>query len=146
MEKIETLAEEVSQRYGCFVYAVKWGQRKSQKVLKVFIDKEPSGVSLEDCENISKSLSFLLDGVEDLPEEGYHLEISSPGLDRFLEKPWHFKKVEKSDIKVKWTQGTLEGSLKSFDEMNNILILEEKNKKQHEIPLKDVKKAYKVFR
>jgi ribosome maturation factor RimP len=51
---------------------------------RVFIDKE-GGVTLEDCEKVSRALSALLD-VEDPIPASYVLEVSSPGLDRPLKR------------------------------------------------------------
>jgi len=54
-------------------------------VLRVFIDK-PEGVTLADCEHVSRQVSALLD-VMDFGAGRYVLEVSSPGLDRQLYKP-----------------------------------------------------------
>jgi ribosome maturation factor RimP len=63
------------------------------RVLRMFID-HPSGVSLEDCTRVSHLISDLLDaeGYSDLFGDGYTLEVSSPGLDRRLVKPEHFRR------------------------------------------------------
>ncbi len=67
----------------------------------MFVDREEKGVSIDDCANISRGLSLLLD-VEDLVPGGrYHLEVSSPGLERRLSKPWHFEKAEGQMIFLK---------------------------------------------
>jgi ribosome maturation factor RimP len=68
-------------------------------ILRVFIDK-PGGVGLEDCETVSRSLETLLD-VEQVVEHAYHLEVSSPGLDRPLKKPEHFRRAEGQKVKLK---------------------------------------------
>ncbi len=54
-------------------------------VLRIFIDK-PEGVTLADCQHVSKQVSALLD-VLDFGTSRYVLEVSSPGLDRQLYKP-----------------------------------------------------------
>jgi ribosome maturation factor RimP len=55
---------------------------------------------VEQCANVSKGLSLLLD-VEDLvPGGAYELEVSSPGLERVLRLPWHFKTAIGKDVKV----------------------------------------------
>jgi len=51
-------------------------------VLRVFVDAV-EGVGLEHCTKVSRELSYYLD-VEDLIEHAYHLEVSSPGLERPL--------------------------------------------------------------
>lgn len=73
--------EQVAQAAGCeLVHAELKGG-----VLRLFIDK-PEGVTLADCEHVSKQVSALLD-VLDFGTSRYVLEVSSPGLDRQLYKP-----------------------------------------------------------
>ena len=74
--------EQVAQAAGCeLVHA----ELKSG-VLRLFIDKPEEGVTLADCEHVSKQVSALLD-VLDFGTSRYVLEVSSPGLDRQLYKP-----------------------------------------------------------
>jgi ribosome maturation factor RimP len=56
-------------------------------------------VDLEDCENISRELSAVLD-VEDPIPQAYHLEISSPGIDRPLRTAGHFAHFAGSEAKI----------------------------------------------
>lgn len=59
-------------------------------LLRVFIDK-PGGVTVNDCEVMSRDLEAVLD-LEDIIKEPYTLEVSSPGLDRPLKNPDDFRK------------------------------------------------------
>ena len=68
-------------------------------LIRVFIDK-PEGVGLADCEIVSRQLSAWLD-VEDPVPGHYVLEVSSPGLDRKLTKPAHFRRYIGDDVRVK---------------------------------------------
>ena len=70
----------------------------SNGFLRLFIDKE-AGISLEDCEKVSRAVSALLD-VEDPLPGSYNLEVSSPGADRKLTRPAHFERFLGSTIKV----------------------------------------------
>lgn len=56
-------------------------------------------VDLEDCENLSRELSAVLD-VEDPITQAYSLEISSPGIERPLRTPAHFQHFNGSEAKV----------------------------------------------
>jgi ribosome maturation factor RimP len=73
--------EQVAAAAGCeLVHAeIKGG------VLRIFIDKPEGGVTLADCQHVSKQVSALLD-VLDFGTGRYVLEVSSPGLDRQLYK------------------------------------------------------------
>jgi len=80
-EKIRKLAEEVADQEDLELVDLEL-TRGRKVVLRVFIDKE-GGVTIEDCERMSRALEALLD-VEDPIKESYILEVSSPGLDRPL--------------------------------------------------------------
>ena len=81
IEEIAPEIEEIAGAAGCeLVHAELKGG-----LLRVFIDK-PEGVTLADCEHVSRQVSALLD-VVDFATGRYVLEVSSPGLDRQLYKP-----------------------------------------------------------
>ncbi len=67
--------------------------------LRVYIDSA-GGVVVDDCARVSRQLSALLD-VEDPGLSGYTLEVSSPGLDRPLVTPAHFRRFAGEMVKVK---------------------------------------------
>ncbi len=71
-------------------------------VLRLFIDR-PEGITLDDCERVSRQASALLD-VEDPIAGDYHLEVSSPGADRKLVKPDHFDRFAGSMIKARFNR------------------------------------------
>ncbi len=79
-EKIIMIVESL----GYFVYDIEHGNTR----IAVYIDKE-GGVSIGDCENVSKNLSVFLD-VEDPFSGPYTLEVSSPGINRKLKRKEHF--------------------------------------------------------
>jgi len=81
IEELTPEIEQIAAAAGCeLVHAELKGG-----VLRLFIDK-PEGVTLADCEHVSKQVSALLD-VLDFGTGRYVLEVSSPGLDRQLYKP-----------------------------------------------------------
>ena len=68
-------------------------------IVRVYIDT-PNGVNVTDCSKASRQFSAILD-VEDPISNRYTLEVSSPGMDRPLAKPEHFKKVVGDEVKIK---------------------------------------------
>lgn len=111
-------------------------------LLRVDIDKE-GGVTLDDCELISKQLSAWLD-VEDVVPERYELQVSSPGLDRRFYKASDYERFIGSLVRVKTSRmvGGLHviiGRLTSFDS-ERIVVVDPKAKKakEYEIDLGDV--------
>ena len=69
-------------------------------IVRVYIDRVPEGIGLEDCETVSRQISALLD-VEDPIPGNYTLEVSSPGLDRRLSKLEHFQRFTGEDVRIK---------------------------------------------
>ena len=67
--------------------------------LRVYIDKE-GGVSIDDCEAVSRPLSDLLDEADPI-EGSYTFEVSSAGADRALKKPEHFARFQGDEVEVK---------------------------------------------
>ncbi|MFT5571493.1 MAG: ribosome maturation factor RimP [Cryomorphaceae bacterium] len=68
-------------------------------IVRIYIDG-PNGVTVTDCAKASRQFSAIMD-VEDPISNRYTLEVSSPGLDRPLAKPTHFKDVVGSEVKIK---------------------------------------------
>jgi ribosome maturation factor RimP len=69
-------------------------------IVRIFIDRLPDGVGVEDCETVSRQVSALLD-VEDPIPGNYTLEVSSPGLDRRLKKVEHFERFVGEVVRIK---------------------------------------------
>ncbi len=80
LEEIQQITRRVVESESLELVDVEFKSGRSRSLLRVFIDK-PGGVSLSECESISRQLSALLD-VKDLIRNAYVLEVSSPGLDR----------------------------------------------------------------
>jgi len=68
--------------------------------LRLILDN-PEGVTLEQCEKVSREASTLLD-VQEFGSERYTLEVSSPGLDRELYRPADYERFTGSRVKVTW--------------------------------------------
>lgn len=71
--------------------------------LRAYIDKE-GGITVDDCEIVSRELSDLLDK-EDFIPDAYILEVSSPGLGRQLKKEKDFKRSLGEEVEVKLYKG-----------------------------------------
>ena len=80
--KIEESLRGTVAGLGCEIWGVEFFSAGKQSRLRLYIDK-PEGVTIDDCEAVSREVSDLLD-VEQPFRRGYTLEVSSPGLDRIL--------------------------------------------------------------
>jgi ribosome maturation factor RimP len=76
-------------------FAVESGRR----ILRITLDS-PDGVLLDQCARVSRTLGPLLDACEELPP-GYYLEVSSPGINRPLTKPEHFRRFRGERVKIR---------------------------------------------
>ena len=104
---IEELAEPILTGSGLELVETQFRQEKKGLVLRLFIERVPdgedgtgagalgSGVTLDDCVEVSRELGRLLD-VEEVIEGSYTLEVSSPGLDRPLKKPKDFERFSRT--------------------------------------------------
>ena len=68
-------------------------------VLRLSVDRE-GGVTLDDCANVSRELSEILD-VEDFIQGHYTLEVSSPGLNRPLKKEADYERYRGRLVKIR---------------------------------------------
>jgi ribosome maturation factor RimP len=89
-KKVVEIIQPVIENMGMDLEDTELMKMGRKVLLKVFIDKE-GGVSLHDCEQVSREIEAQLD-VEDPIPYSYTLEVSSPGLDRPLKKPRDFKR------------------------------------------------------
>ncbi len=98
-ELTAALAAPIVREQGCTLWDVEYVREAGQWFLRVYIDK-PEGVSINDCEAVSRPLSDALD-VADPIEGSYVLEVSSAGADRPLKRPEHFAQFVGSQVEVR---------------------------------------------
>ena len=88
-KKVWDLSEEAVEAENCFIYLVEYVKEGKDRVLRILIDCE-DGVDINQCENISRTVSDILDEADPIPDS-YMLEVSSAGLERKIVLPWHFE-------------------------------------------------------
>ncbi|MCR4641275.1 MAG: ribosome maturation factor RimP [Lachnospiraceae bacterium] len=102
-KSIEQTAEEllkpITDRLGLEIYDVEYVKEGNERYLRAYIDKE-GGVNIQDCEDVSRAYSDVLDEADPIPE-AYILEVSSPGLGRQLKKERHFAKSLGKEVEVR---------------------------------------------
>jgi ribosome maturation factor RimP len=102
-EQIRELLAPILESSGLSLWDLEFQKKGPKWLLRVYIDRESGGVTLDDCEAVSRDLGTALD-IEDIIPHSYTLEVSSPGLDRALSRPEHFVRFTGSDIIVKTYQ------------------------------------------
>ena len=97
------IAEPLALANNCFVDDVEFKKEGPDYVLRIIIDVEDDsngGVSIDQCEAVSKALSDKLDEKDPIPQ-AYMLEVSSPGIDRELKKEKDFVRFSGREVDVK---------------------------------------------
>ena len=145
LTQIRELAQQVAVREGCLLYDLEFAG--SARTLRVFIEKDGSGVGIEDCTNVSRGLNLLLDVEDVIPGGAYELEVSSPGLERRLTQLWHFERVPGKPVKLSYRDEN--GKILSYDgvleEVRGSILCLKNSKGPKEIEFSTVEKARVVF-
>ena len=101
--KVEQLVEQmvlpVMDDLHCELVDIEYKKEGSHWYLRIYIDKQPGGVTIDDCQAVSERISDLLDESDPIPHS-YFLEVSSPGLDRILKKDSDFERYKGSKVDV----------------------------------------------
>ena len=117
-QRTEALLAPLLEELGFDLWDVGYVREGQEMYLRVFIDK-PGGIMIDDCVDVSRKLSDRLDE-DDLIEDAYTLEVSSPGLGRKLVKDREFTRSIGRDVDIKFyrpVDGSKEtsGKLVAFD-------------------------------
>ena len=145
VEKVRKIAAPLAAGEGLELVDVELGGAGGRTTLRLYIDRD-GGVSLDDCSSVSRALSAALD-VEDPIQGAYDLEVSSPGLDRPLRTPEHFRKYAGEKVRVKAfgpipeleNRKTFVGTLRGFDEGRALVDIDGK---VFPVPLAQIAKAH----
>lgn len=96
---VAEFAKPIVEAKGCLLWDVEYVKEAGQWYLRVYIDK-PEGVSIDDCEAVSRAIDPVLDEKDPIAES-YTFEVSSAGLDRQLKKPEHFAQFMGEEVEVR---------------------------------------------
>lgn len=77
------MIQPIAEGLGYIFWGMEFLSQGRHSVLRIYIDKENDGITVDDCEAVSRQVSGILD-VEDPIQGEYTLEVSSPGWDRPL--------------------------------------------------------------
>lgn len=98
--KIADIAQPAIADLGFALYCVKITGEDGGTIVQIMAEDPATGrLGIDDCAKISRAVSALME-VEDPIKSAYRLEVSSPGIDRFLIKPEHFLKYTGFEVKL----------------------------------------------
>jgi len=127
-EKVFEIAKPHADKLGLDIVDIEYKTHSKDKVLTIFIDRK-GGVTLDDCSNLSLAVEPLLDE-EDIIATGYLLEVSSPGIDRPLDKDSDLERNMDSLVDIRLNEHQekrleFQGILKSFTDEHLTIMLDE---------------------
>lgn len=142
VDQVRKIAERVAATSGLEVVEVEFRGGGKRRTLRIVIDKpaagpsdQQAGVTHEDCANLSREVSTILDVEDAVPGGSYVLEVSSPGLDRKLVRPADFERFRGSRVKLTTREPIngnrhFEGRLQDFQQGRLTLDLSAARKKK----------------
>jgi len=144
VEKLEKMAQSICSQQGVALYDLELKRAAKGLIVLVYITKV-NGVTIGDCQIVSRSLSNLLEA-DDFIDERYFLEVSSPGLERELKLKKHYVSAIGEPVKITFQNEdkntTITGTLTEVLSDNLKLQTEDAEK---EIPFSSIKKAKTYF-
>ncbi len=98
-QQVALLAQPVVEAHGCSLWDVEYVREGAELFLRLYIDK-PDGVSIDDCEAVSRAMDPILDEQDPIPGS-YRFEVCSAGLERTLKRPGDFAQFLGAPVLVK---------------------------------------------
>ena len=141
IEQIREIAGRIIESESLDLVDIEFKTGGNRDLVRIFIDKE-GGVSLSDCENVSRQISAQLD-VKDFMKNAYVLEVSSRGLDRPLKTDRDYRRTIGWPVRIHFSQedGKIIHVTGKLVEANDSELVLEDAGKLRAIPRDSVKKV-----
>lgn len=115
-DRVATLVADVVAAHGMDLEQVRVTSAGRRRLLRVVVDSD-RGVSLDETADVSRELSTALDAADTMGQQPYTLEVSSPGVDRPLTRPRHWRRAVGRLVRVDCPPaGVVEGRVLSADD------------------------------
>ncbi len=96
---VKAIAEPLAEELGYFLWDVEYVKEGADMYLRITIDSE-DGITIDDCEKMHRAIDPLLDEADPI-EGAYHLEVSSPGIERELKNEMQIEACEGWSVEVR---------------------------------------------
>jgi ribosome maturation factor RimP len=124
-QKLRALLEPVVERSGAELEDLTEQRAGSRRLLRVVVDRD-GGVSLDDIADVTRSVSDALDAYDGFGDGAYVLEVTSPGVDRPLTTPRHWRRATGRLVKATLAAGgELVGRVVAADDESVTLLVEQ---------------------
>ncbi len=140
-DQLKELLEPVVESMGCQLWGLEYFSQGRHSTVRLYIDG-PDGVTLEDCERVSRQVSSVMD-VEDPVTGEYSLEVSSPGMDRPLYTLEHFTAYIGEQVSIKLRSAfdgrrKFTGLLSSVEDEDVVVVVDGN---EYLLPIESIEKA-----
>lgn len=148
-EQVRNVATRVAHTYGLDIFDVQFRREAAGMVLRILLDRPgpaataEESVSVDDCAQVSRDLSAMLD-VEDIVPTAYTLEVSSPGLDRPLRRADDYRRFAGRRAKIVMREAVdgqtfFKGRLAGAGE--HTVLIDGDDGRRHEVPIAIITRA-----
>jgi ribosome maturation factor RimP len=100
VEQVWKITEPVVMHHGLEIIDIEYRRESHGTILRFFLDREEGGVGLDELAPMSRYLGDVLD-VHDVVPTAYVLEVSSPGINRRLRQPQHFRRYIGRRVRIR---------------------------------------------
>jgi ribosome maturation factor RimP len=136
---MKEMIKQIVEDNGFKLYDIEISEENEHKYYRIYIQKEDgSSVNLDECAEVNRIISPIFD-VEEPISDAYFLEVSSPGIERPLKKPEHFKNSIGEKVKI-----TMNDRSKIIGKLQDVTD-DKINVKNKIIPFSNIKKARTYF-
>ena len=145
LEMLEAKMEEHLKELWLELADIEYVPEGGYNYLRIYVEKPDGNTSLDDCVELSTRIDSIAD---ELINEKFYLEVSTPGLERRLKKPGDFIRFTGKKVKI-YTKSqiegkkTFEGKLEKFE--NETIFLLDSTEKVYEIPFSKLKKSHLIY-
>lgn len=145
LEKITPLIENTAMRFGYIPIEIEFIKENHRWFLRIYLYSKEKDVTLDDCENVTRSLNDFLD--ELIPVK-YYLEVSSPGLERKFKSNKEFVYFQGRRISLKLreplegeTEKIFKGEILNWDDKEGLTFLRFDDGEELQIPVDNIQSA-----
>ena len=145
LEKITPLIENTAMRFGYIPIEIEFIKENHRWFLRIYLYSKEKDVTLDDCENVTRSLNDFLD--ELIPVK-YYLEVSSPGLERKFKSNKEFVYFQGRRISLKLkeplegeTEKIFKGEILNWNDNQGLTFLRFDDGEELQIPKENIQSA-----
>ena len=122
---VELLAAPLAEQLGYRLWDVEYVKEGTDYYLRITIDSD-EGITIDDCERFSRAIDPVLDEADPI-SDSYHLEVSSPGIEREIKTPAHIEACLGETVEARLfapLQGsrTHRGTLQGLSEQDEVVL------------------------